>query len=26
VLKKPAKGSFVLTLTLPPKYVQTDKA
>jgi hypothetical protein len=26
LLKKPAKGSFVLTLTLPPKYVQPKKA
>ena len=26
LLKKPVKGSFVLTLTLPPKYVQPKKA
>jgi len=26
LLKKPAKGSFVLALTLPPKYVQPNKA
>ena len=26
LLKKPVKGSFVLTLTLPPKYVQPNKA
>ena len=26
LLKQPVKGSFVLTLTLPPKYVQTHKA
>ena len=26
LLKNPAKGSFVLTLTLPPKYVQPGKA
>jgi hypothetical protein len=25
VLKKPAKGSFVLTLTLPPKYIEPSK-
>jgi hypothetical protein len=26
LLKKPVKGSFVLTLTLPPKYVEPGKA